>query len=59
MKNNKLENKAKQATEILQGKTLRLIWRHTDKQVGIEFTDGTRLFVDHQPSSVEISITGS
>ena len=55
--NEELEAEAKRATELLRGKVVRAIWRHSPKQIGIEFTDGTRLFVDHQDSSVEVSIT--
>jgi hypothetical protein len=37
---------------------VRTVWRHKTKQVGIEFTDGTRLFIDgHTNSDIEISIT--
>jgi hypothetical protein len=56
--NKKLEDEGKLATEILQGKVIRVVWRPTEKQVGIEFTDGTRFFIDHQSLSVEMSITG-
>lgn len=55
--NPELEAEAKRATEMLKGKVVLTVWRHTEKQLGIEFADGTRLFVDHQPSCVEISIT--
>ena len=52
-----LKAEAKRATKMLKGKVVLTVWRHTERQVGIEFTDGTRLFVDHQPSGVELSIT--
>ncbi|MEQ1739605.1 MAG: hypothetical protein ABL884_06835 [Methyloglobulus sp.] len=54
-----LQEEAQRATEILQGKVVRIVWRHREKELCIEFTDGTRLFVDHQPTSVEISIIGA
>jgi len=52
-----LEQEARKATELLQGKIVAKVWRHRDKEIGIEFTDGTRLFIDHQPNELEISIT--
>lgn len=55
--NSELKAEAKRATEILKGKVVLAVWRHTEKQLGIQFTDGTRVFVDHAPSCVEVSIT--
>jgi hypothetical protein len=52
-----LEAEAKRATELLNGKVVKVVWRNREKELGIEFTDGTRFFVDHQPLSLEISIT--
>jgi len=52
-----LEQEAKRATELLQGKVVSEIWRHREGEFGIRFTDGTRLFVDHTPTGVEVSIT--
>jgi len=52
-----LEEEARKATDLLQGKTVAKVWRHRHKEIGIEFTDGTRLFIDHQPNELEISIT--
>ncbi len=53
-----LEEEARHATELLSGKCVREVWRHRPAEVGIEFTDGTRLFVDANGDSVELSITG-
>lgn len=54
-----LESEAAHATALLAGKVVRTVWRHRTGEVGIEFTDGTRLFVDAQPGGeVELSITG-
>ncbi len=55
--NRNLEEEAERATKILHGKIVNVLWRHSEKQVGIQFTDGTRLFVDHSEGSVEVSIT--
>ena len=53
-----LEQEAERATELLKGKVVTKVMRHRAKEVCIEFTDGTRLFVDHNPDNVELSITG-
>ena len=52
-----LEEEDRKATELLQGKIVTKVWRQRHKEIGIEFTDGTRLFIDHQPNELEISIT--
>ena len=53
----KLEKEANRATEMLKDKKVFEIYRHRIGEFGIEFTDGTRLFIDHQPEGLEISIT--
>lgn len=53
----KLRLEAERATEILRGKSVAIVWRHRSGEVGIEFTDGSRLFVDHTSEGVELSIT--
>lgn len=53
-----LEEEAKRATEMLEGKVVARVTRHRPQEVLVEFTDGTRLFVDHQPSDLDLSITG-
>ena len=50
---------AERATELLRGKVVRKIWRHSQEQIGIEFTDGTRVFVDRQAEGLEISVTST
>ena len=52
-----LEEEARWATELLKGKVVDVVWRHRPKEIGIRFTDGTRLFVDHEPEGLELSIT--
>ncbi|RZL39328.1 MAG: hypothetical protein EOP35_03920 [Rubrivivax sp.] len=56
-KESKLQWEAERATEMLRGKTVATVWRHRAGEVGIEFSDGTRLFVDHTSTGVELSIT--
>jgi hypothetical protein len=53
-----LEQEAERATDLLKGKVVAKVIRRRAKEVCIEFTDGTRLFVDHKPDNVELSITG-
>lgn len=53
----KLQREAERATEMLRGKTVSVVWRHRHGEVGIQFTDGTRLFVDQASDGVELSIT--
>ena len=52
-----LEEEGKRATTLLQGKVVAQVWRYQPKEIGIEFTDGTRLFIDHKLDELEISIT--
>jgi len=37
---------------------LRDVWRHRRDEVGIEFHDGTRLFVDAATDGLDLSVTG-
>jgi hypothetical protein len=53
-----LEQENERATEMLKGKIVAKVMRPRTKEVCIEFTDGTRLFVNHNPEDVELSITG-
>lgn len=53
-----LEQEAKEAEVLLKGKVVDKVSRNREKEVCIEFTDGTRLFVDHIENSLELSITG-
>lgn len=52
-----LQDEARRATELLRGKVISEIFRHRPTEVGIEFTDGTRLFVDKASDGVDLSIT--
>jgi hypothetical protein len=57
MTRKELEDEALRATDLLKGKTVQTVWRHRQKEVGIEFTDGTRLFVDQTDAGLDLSIT--
>jgi hypothetical protein len=52
-----LETEGKRATEMLQGKVVEKITRHRVREMCVEFTDGTRLYVDCNDDGVELSIT--
>jgi predicted Ser/Thr protein kinase len=58
-KEDKLKKEAERATELLKGKTVAQVWRHHESEIGMEFTDGTRLFVDKSSKGVEVTITGT
>jgi hypothetical protein len=52
-----LEKEAQRATQMLKHKVFDVLRRHHKGEVVIQFTDGTRLFVDQQPDGLELSIT--
>ncbi|HXH69968.1 MAG TPA: hypothetical protein VNI60_06420 [Pyrinomonadaceae bacterium] len=54
-----LPKETQRATKMLKGKTVDSVKNFRKKEVLIEFTDGTRLFVDWQESELEISIEGN
>ena len=53
-----LNQEGERTNEMLKGKVVSKVMRERAKEICIEFTDGTRLFVDHQLDNLEISITG-
>jgi hypothetical protein len=57
MTDSNLKNEAKKATKMIKGKVVSIVLRHRLGEFGIEFTDGTRLFVDRIKDGLEISIT--
>jgi hypothetical protein len=57
MNGQNLEDEARRATELLRGKIVRVVWRHRASEVGVEFTDGTRFFVDAASAGLDLSIT--
>ena len=52
-----LRKEAREATKMLKGKIVHRVWRHRAKEIGIQFTDGSRLFVDMETDGLELSIT--
>lgn len=53
-----LQQETERVTEMLKGKIVTKVMRHRAKEVCIEFTDGTRLFIDAQSDNLELSVTG-
>ena len=53
-----LKQESETATDVLKGKVVSKVMRHRKAEIGIEFTDGTRLFVDARQNEIELSITG-
>jgi hypothetical protein len=53
-----LKKEARETTKMLKGKIVEKVWRHRPKEIGIQFTDGSRLFVDMETDGLELSITG-
>lgn len=51
------EDLCKQASDLLEGKKLKRIWR-SGNSIGIEFFDGSRLFIDTKNENIELSVTG-
>ena len=52
-----LEQEGKEATKLLKGKIVSKVFRHRVGEVGIEFTDGTRIFINVKAEGLELSIT--
>ena len=52
-----LKKDARQMTRMLKSKVVQRVWRHRKKEIVIQFTDGTTLFVDQDPNGLDISIT--
>jgi len=56
-KKKELPAEARRATRMLSGKTVKKVWRHRAAELGIEFDDGSRLFIDPRNRGLEITIT--
>jgi hypothetical protein len=52
-----LKKEAEETTKLLNGKIIDKVWRHRPEEIVIQFTDGSRLFVDKQKEGLELSIT--
>lgn len=52
-----LDAEARLLTKMLKGKRVAVIRRHRRKEILIEFTNGVRLFIDHVPGRLDLSIT--
>jgi hypothetical protein len=58
MSGSPLEDEADRATALLRGRTVKRVWRRRIEEVGLEFEDGARLYVENHDESIEVSITG-
>jgi hypothetical protein len=53
-----LAQEAAAATTALAGNVVARVERHRSSEILIEFTDGTRLFVDSSADGLELSVIG-
>jgi hypothetical protein len=53
-----LEDEGTKLTDLLRGKTVKIVRRHRSGEVMIEFDDGTCLFVNNISDGLEFSVTG-
>jgi diphthamide synthase subunit DPH2 len=53
-----LKKESQKTTDMLKGKIVDNVWRHRPTEIGIQFADGCRFFVDIQLEGLELSITG-
>jgi hypothetical protein len=51
-----LDEEGARATSLLRGKVVKRIARHREREVMIEFEDGSRIFADSE-TSLAVSIT--
>jgi hypothetical protein len=54
-----LEDEGRKLTDLLRGKTVKVVRRHRSGEVMIEFDDGTRLYVNNISDGFEFSVTDS
>ncbi|MDQ3041554.1 MAG: hypothetical protein M3R11_04135 [Acidobacteriota bacterium] len=52
-----LSDETEEATNLLKGKTVSSVKRFREKEVLIEFSDESRLFIDWKENGLELSIT--
>ncbi len=57
MSGDDLSQEAQRMTELLVGKTAKIVRRHRRSEFLVEFTDGTRLFVEVINGELKFSIT--
>ena len=55
----KLEQEALDLKELLKDKTVSNIVRHNEKELLIEFSDGTRFFVNSIEEKLDLSVTSN
>lgn len=52
-----LTEESARASALLAGKVVSRVLRHRPTEIGVEFTDGARLFVDKSATGLELSVT--
>jgi hypothetical protein len=53
-----LAQEERRLSELLAGKIVKIVKRHRNTELLLEFTDGTRLYVDCPEAKLEMSVTG-
>ena len=53
-----LAAEAERVTAMLKGKTVLRIWQHRPEAMGIEFADGTKLYVERNTDGLDMNIIG-
>lgn len=52
-----LADEATRLNELLQGKTVQIVYRHKPGELVLSFEDGTSLYVDNRTDGLEFSVT--
>ena len=53
-----LAAEAERVAGLLRGKAVARIWQHRPEALGIEFADGTKLYIEQQSSGLEMNVIG-
>ena len=53
-----LKEESIEATKLLAGRKVQAVVRHKSSEVLIQFSDGSRLFIDISNNELELSISG-
>jgi cytoskeletal protein CcmA (bactofilin family) len=53
-----LAAEAERITALLKGKAVQRVWQHRPEAMGIEFADGTKLYVEKRSDGLDVNIIG-
>ena len=53
-----LAAEAERVTGLLKGKAVARVWQHRPEALGIEFADGTKLYIEQHSTGLEVNIIG-